>query len=66
MNPADTIALADWRRQVADLYARVRDVAADDPEAAWNDWRATRERLFRDHPQSPVPPEARAAFRAHH
>lgn len=66
MTPGDTLELADWRRQVADLYARVRAMAAHDPEAAWTDWRSTRERLFREHPQSPVPAEARAAFRARH
>jgi uncharacterized protein (DUF1684 family) len=64
--PGETLELADWRRQVADLYARVRSVAAHDPEGAWEDWRGTRERLFREHPQSPVPAAARAAFRARH
>ncbi|HET7181219.1 MAG TPA: DUF1684 domain-containing protein, partial [Candidatus Limnocylindrales bacterium] len=64
--PVAMLALAEWRRQVADLYARVRDVSARDPEAAWQDWRETRETLFREHPQSPVPAEGRAAFRARH
>ena len=44
--------LWDWRRQVADLYAQVR--AEPDAEAAWQHWRAVRDRLFRDHPQSPI------------
>ncbi|HJP88299.1 MAG TPA: DUF1684 domain-containing protein [Candidatus Limnocylindrales bacterium] len=66
MNPQETIELADWRRQIADLYARIRNVAAQDPEAAWHDWRTTRERLFREHSQSPVPADARSAFQAHH
>ena len=66
MTSADMLDIDDWRRQVADLYARVRDVAAHDPEAAWNDWRATREHLFREHSQSPVLPEARAGFQARH
>lgn len=44
--------LWDWRRQVADLYAQVR--AEPDAEAAWRHWRAVRDRLFRDHPQSPI------------
>lgn len=64
--PVEALQLADWRRQIADLYARVRDMAARDPEAAWQDWRATRETLFREHPQSPVPAAARPAFRARH
>ena len=64
--PVETLELADWRRQVADLYARVRAVAGHDPEGAWDDWRTIRERLFREHPQSPVPAAERASFRARH
>jgi uncharacterized protein (DUF1684 family) len=62
----DRLSLADWRRRVADLYAQVRALSRDDPEAAWRHWTSTREELFREHPQSPVPPADRAAFRAHH
>jgi uncharacterized protein len=58
--------LADWRRQVAVLYADVRRLAAIDPRSALALWRSERERLFRDHPQSPVPPADREAFRARH
>jgi uncharacterized protein (DUF1684 family) len=60
---ANRLTLADWRRQVAELYADVRSLAQVDPEAAWRHWRATREWLYREHPQSPVPAEARAEFR---
>jgi uncharacterized protein (DUF1684 family) len=56
--------LADWRRRVAELYAAVRALAASDPLAAWDLWRGERERLYRAHPQSPVPPDRRDAFRA--
>ena len=62
----DTIQLADWRRQIADLYAEVRLLSATDVEAALELWRATRERLFREHPQSPVPADKRAGFWARH
>jgi uncharacterized protein (DUF1684 family) len=65
-SPGATLELADWRRQITDLYARVRAVAAHDPGSAWDDWRTTRERLFREHSQSPVPAATRAAFRAGH
>ncbi len=58
-NPA--LQLADWRRQVAALYARIR--GASDPAIAWEDWRRTRDALFADHPQSPLPEAARAGFR---
>ncbi len=53
------VALADWRRRVADLYADVRALA---PETAWARWRAVRDTLFREHPQTPLEPERRKAF----
>lgn len=62
----DRAWLADWRRQVATLYAEVRGMAATDPAVGLAHWRAVRERLFRGHPQSPVPRDARANFRAEH
>ena len=55
------IALWDWRRRVAQLYAEVR--AERDPKVAWWRWRETRDRLFREHPQSPLEPAQRASFR---
>jgi uncharacterized protein len=54
------LELLDWKRRVFALYAEVR--AASDPEAAWRRWRDVRDELFRDHPQSPLPPERRAGF----
>ncbi len=53
-------ALWDWRRRVSDLYGAVR--AEPDPRRAWTSWRAMRDRLFRDHSQSPLEPEARHGF----
>jgi hypothetical protein len=41
-------------------------MAATDPTVALAHWRAVRERLYREHPQSPVPSDARAAFQARH
>lgn len=58
----DPIGLADWRRLVSALYAAVR--ANDNPEAAWYKWREERDRLFREHPQSPLEPDQRARFSA--
>ena len=49
----ERLELADWRRQVSELYAAVR--AESDPVSAWTHWRTVRDRLFRSHPQSPVP-----------
>lgn len=37
-----------------------------DPAIAVRHWRAVREQLYREHPHSPVPPDARATFRAAH
>jgi uncharacterized protein len=48
------LALADWRRQTAELYSEVRGHA----EAAQGHsvWRAGRDRMFSGHPQSPLGP----------
>ncbi|MEU2201233.1 DUF1684 domain-containing protein [Isoptericola sp. NPDC019482] len=53
MTPGTAVELADWRRRVAELYAAVR--AAPDPASGHATWRAGRDALFRDHPQSPLP-----------
>jgi uncharacterized protein (DUF1684 family) len=62
----DRLWLADWRSQMNALYAEVRRLADADPAGALGYWRTSRERLFRDHPQSPVPESLRSTFRAHH
>lgn len=54
--------LLDWRRQVNALYARVRAERERDPVAAHALWQTERNRLFRDHAQSPLLPENRADF----
>ena len=63
---ADRVWLADWRRQVAALYADVRARTTRDLVSAHAHWREVRERLFREHPQSPVPRGERSAFVARH
>jgi uncharacterized protein len=62
----DRLTLADWRRRVAALYVEVRGMAVTDPAVALAHWRVTREWLFREHPQSPLPAAERAVFRARH
>ena len=57
---SDAIDLLEWKHAIFDLYAGIR--AAPEPEQAWRDWRATRDRMYRDHPQSPIPAAARADF----
>ena len=49
--------LWDWRRRVDDLYAEIR---AAPGRPGWELWRAGRDRLFADHPQSPLGPNERA------
>jgi uncharacterized protein len=59
MAVSDTLELLDWKRRVFGLYAAVRELP---PEAGWELWRETRDELFRSHPQSPLPAEARTSF----
>ncbi|HUP82727.1 MAG TPA: DUF1684 domain-containing protein [Candidatus Limnocylindria bacterium] len=56
------LALADWRRRVAEIYATWRHESIADARAAWLTWRAARDELFRDHPQSPLTADATARF----
>ncbi|HVN13904.1 MAG TPA: DUF1684 domain-containing protein [Kineosporiaceae bacterium] len=55
-----SLTLLDWRRQVHRLYADVR--AAADPAEGHRLWRAGRDRLFAEHPDSPLPPGQRGGF----
>ena len=50
----DELELADWRREISELYAAVR--AEDDPRRGFAQWRQRRDELFRSHPQSPLLP----------
>ena len=64
-SPAGTaiseLDLLGWKREVFALYRRVREL---EPEAAWREWRAGRDRLFATHPQTPLGADARARFEA--
>lgn len=64
MTPAaeSVLAVADWRRRTAALYAQVRAAAADDPAAAHAGWVAARDEIFASHPASALGVEARASF----
>jgi hypothetical protein len=50
----DALTLADWRRQVAEMYSEVR--RSEDAAHAHALWRDRRDRLFQEHPQSPLAP----------
>ena len=56
----DALDLLDWKRQVFGLYAAVR--ADDDPAHAWAHWVEERDRLFAEHPQTPLTASSRADF----
>ncbi|MCU1505261.1 MAG: hypothetical protein JWP05_230 [Microbacteriaceae bacterium] len=54
------LEVADWRRNVHSIYAAVREHA--DPASAHEVWRLGRDRLFAEHPASPLLPEDAAIF----
>jgi uncharacterized protein len=58
--PADPLRLAHWRRTVAEYYAAVRAGTDLDPMGAATMFRTARDRLFREHPDSPIPVERRS------
>jgi uncharacterized protein (DUF1684 family) len=61
--PGDPLRLAHWRRTVAEFYAAVRAAADRDPAGAAKAFRAARDGLFREHPDSPIPAERRSHWR---
>jgi len=54
------LELLDWRRRISELFAELRSRPADAQTLAW--FRAEKDALFREHPQSPIPRKERAAF----
>src|SRR2546425_1124859 len=64
--PANPATLASWRRTVAEHYAHVRATSGVGPAAAAATFRAARESLFREHPDSPIPAELRRALSLRH
>lgn len=59
---SEHLELADWRRTVAGMYAALRADERPGPERA-GAFRAAKDRLFAEHPSSPIPLAGRAAFR---
>jgi uncharacterized protein (DUF1684 family) len=55
-----SLEVADWRRRVFALYAEVRATA--DPAVGHDLWRRGRDRLFAEHPSTPLLPADRAGF----
>ena len=60
MNPPEVAELLDWKRRIFSLYSDIR--GASDAHGAWRRWRAERDDMFSNHPQSPLTSGARASF----
>ena len=58
-----SLTLLDWRRRVAALYAAVRSDTTAEPAGVLACFRAGRDRLFAEHPDSPLPVDQRPGFR---
>ena len=54
------LELLDWRRRVSELFGELRQRPPDAESLGW--FRAQKDALFRDHPQSPIPLEERPTF----
>jgi uncharacterized protein len=59
---AALLDLLDYRRQMAELYRSMREMAVIDPQLAWQFWRTARDRLFASHLQTALPQEKRRCF----
>lgn len=58
---SDYLDLADWRRRVAAIYQALRTDDRAEPMRLVG-FRAAKDRLFAEHPQSPVPADERPDF----
>lgn len=64
VSPVKVLQTADWRRRVFNLYAQVRLTSQEvSPSYAHGLWRAERDRLFAEHPASPLKAHAKERFR---
>jgi uncharacterized protein len=60
--PDNPYTVAHWRRTVGEMYATVRRASWAEQPVIWAEFRAARNALYKDHPQSPLPPELRTHF----
>ena len=59
--PSLHLELADYRRRVAEIYARARDTRLN-PEARWRQFRIDQDELFKTHSQTALSPDQVANF----
>ncbi|MCA1644071.1 MAG: DUF1684 domain-containing protein [Chloroflexi bacterium] len=60
MSASEYLELLDWRRRMAEVFAELRRRPIDATTLAW--FRASKDALFRDHAQSPIPASERHTF----
>lgn len=60
--PTEPLALAHWRRTIAETYTAIRQTPPADQPQAWELFRQVRDDLFSSHPQTPLRPKQRARF----
>jgi uncharacterized protein (DUF1684 family) len=60
--PSNPVELAIWRRTIAEMYAFVRQTWAEDQPDACDMFRAERDRMFKEHSQSPLTEEQAEIF----
>ncbi len=56
-----SLSLANWRRNVAEMYMHVRN--SEDSLIGWQNFVAARNKLFKNHAQSPLSTGERSSFR---
>src|SRR5437773_8414013 len=61
--PTNPFTLASWRREVAELYAVMRNTAQRNPKLAAAQFRAGRDSLIRHHSESPFSTDILGKFK---
>jgi uncharacterized protein (DUF1684 family) len=61
MSSISQLLLANYRREVFEMYDRVRDPKAS-PEARWQRFRTEQDNLFKTHPQTALTPDQASSF----
>jgi hypothetical protein len=60
--PDNPLALTDWRRITSELYSTVRAASRADELQTWLKWRSRRDKLLKEHQQSPLSADQRLSF----
>ena len=60
--PDNPLALTDWRRTTGELYSTVRAASRGEELQTWLKWRSRRDKLLKEHQQSPLSADQRLSF----